>query len=144
MLYACDWRWWRKAGGAPDFAGLKVTLSNSRGHLDAYPDIEILENTGAEGLERAPRQPGLEAALVDCHAVVTWASAIAARALVAGVPVLYEAPSLICAGACRRGINGIEAPRYSDRLPALERLAWAQWSLAEIESGLPFARLRMG
>ncbi len=54
VLYACDWRWWRKAGGVPDFAGLKVTLSNSRGHLDAYPDIEILENTGTEGLERDP------------------------------------------------------------------------------------------
>ncbi len=54
VLYACDWRWWRKVGGAPDFAGLKVTLSNSRGHLDAYPDIEMLENTGTEGLERAP------------------------------------------------------------------------------------------
>ncbi len=54
VLYACDWRWWRKLDGVPDFAGLKVTLSNSRGHLDAYPDIEILENTGTEGLERAP------------------------------------------------------------------------------------------
>ncbi len=54
VLYACDWRWWCKHGGVPDFAGLKVTLSNSRGHLDAYPDIEILENTGTEGLERDP------------------------------------------------------------------------------------------
>ncbi|MCH8999187.1 MAG: hypothetical protein IID48_13140 [Proteobacteria bacterium] len=55
VLYACDWRWWLKHGGVPDFAGLKVTLSNSRGHLDAYPDIEIVENTGTEGLERDPR-----------------------------------------------------------------------------------------
>jgi hypothetical protein len=54
VLYACDWRWWYKHGGVPGFAGLKVSLSNSRGHLDAYPDIEILENTGTEGLEPAP------------------------------------------------------------------------------------------
>ena len=58
------------------------------------------------------------------------------------MPVFYEAPALICSGACERGIEAIEAPRRPDRLPALERLAWAQWSLAEIESGAPFARLR--
>ncbi len=86
----------------------------------------------------AAAQPPLEAALQDCHALVTWASAIAARALVAGVPVFYEAPRLACAGACTRGIAGIERPAYPDRLPALERLAWAQWSLGEIESGLAF------
>ena len=92
--------------------------------------------------ETAAAQPSLEDALTDCYAVVTWASAIAAQALVAGVPVFYEAPALICAGACQRGLEGLEAPRRPDRLPALERLAWAQWSLAEIASGLPFARLR--
>ncbi len=54
VLYGCDWRWWRKHGGAPDFAGLKVTLSNSRGHLDDYPDIKVVENTGSEGLELEP------------------------------------------------------------------------------------------
>ena len=92
--------------------------------------------------EAAAVQPSLDAALTDCHAVVTWASAIAAQALVAGVPVFYEAPASICAGACQRGLEGIERPCYPDRLPALERLAWAQWSLAEIACGEPFARLR--
>ncbi len=92
--------------------------------------------------ETAVAQPGLEEALADCHAVVTWASAIAAQALVAGVPVFYEAPALICAGACQHGLENIERPRYPDRLPALERLAWAQWSLAEIADGAPFKYLR--
>ncbi len=55
VLYACDWRWWLKHDGVPGFKGLKVTLSNSRGHLDAYPDIKVVENTGTEGLERDPR-----------------------------------------------------------------------------------------
>ena len=54
VLYACDWRWWLKHDGVPEFRGLKVTLSNSCGHLDAYPDIKIVENTGSQGLERAP------------------------------------------------------------------------------------------
>lgn len=53
-LYACDWRWWRKHAGAPGFAGLKVALSNARGHVAAWPEIRILENTGTTGLETDP------------------------------------------------------------------------------------------
>ena len=54
------------------------------------------------------------------------------------MPVFYEAPDIICAGACTRGIQNIETPVYPDRLPALERLAWAQWRVSEIASGAPF------
>lgn len=53
-LYACDWRWWRKHDGVPGFAGLKVTLSNSLGHLDDWPEIRVLKNAGTEGLELTP------------------------------------------------------------------------------------------
>ena len=73
--------------------------------------------------------------------MAAWASGIAARALVLGVPVFYEAPAIVCAGACTRGLEGIESPRTPDRLPALERLAWAQWSVSEIARGLPFEYL---
>jgi len=57
VLYGCDWRWWVKHGGVPGFAGIKVSLSNSRGHLDEYPEIRLLENTGVDRLE--PRPNGL-------------------------------------------------------------------------------------
>ena len=83
----------------------------------------------------------LERALDGAHAVVTWSSSIAARALVFGVPVVFEAPHIVCAGACTRGIATIEAPATPDRLPALERLAWAQWSVAEIARGTAFEHL---
>ena len=86
----------------------------------------------------AQTQAPLEAALAEAHAVVTWAGSIAVRALIAGVPVCFEAPEIVCAGACARGIAGIEAPATPDRLPALERLAWAQWRVSEIESGAAF------
>ena len=86
----------------------------------------------------APDQPPLVEALKGAHAVVTWASSIAAQALVLGVPVFYEAPRIVCAGACNRGLEGIEAPTKPDRLPALERLAWAQWSVREITRGDAF------
>jgi len=89
----------------------------------------------------APEQPTLAEALMDVHAVVTWASSIAAQALVLGVPVFYEAPRIVCAGACNKGLEGIETPARPDRLPALERLAWAQWSMREIARGDPFRHL---
>lgn len=88
--------------------------------------------------KNAPKQPPLAEALKGVHAVVTWASSIAAQALVLGVPVFYEAPRIICASACIRGLAKIEVPAKPDRLPALERLAWAQWSLREIARGDPF------
>jgi len=86
----------------------------------------------------APDQPPLAEALKGVHAVVTWASSIAAQALVLGVPVFYEAPRIVCANACNRGLEKIETPAKPDRLPALERLCWAQWSVSEIARGDPF------
>ncbi len=83
-------------------------------------------------------QGSLEGALAGAHALVTWAGSVAVRALIQGVPVYFEAPELICGGACARGVEGIETPAYPDRLPALERLAWAQWRVSEIEAGAPF------
>ncbi|MFQ5954708.1 MAG: hypothetical protein ACE5JZ_06575 [Kiloniellales bacterium] len=91
--------------------------------------------------EKARAQPPLAQALEGCWAVVTWASAIAAAALVAGVPVFVEAPHHVLEGAVNGGIEVIDRPAYPDRLPAFRRLAWAQWSIAEIEGGQAFERL---
>lgn len=85
-----------------------------------------------------PDQPPLSEALKGAHAVVTWASSIAAQALVLGVPVFYEAPRIVCASACHHGLEKIETTAKPDRLPALERLAWAQWSVREIARGDAF------
>jgi hypothetical protein len=81
--------------------------------------------------------------LAGAHACVIWSSAAGVRALVEGVPVFYHAPHWICAGAAKRGLSELESPLMDDaaRLRALERMAWAQWSIAEIASGEPFARL---
>jgi len=88
--------------------------------------------------ELAKTQGSLDEALAGAHGLVTWAGSVAVQALIQGVPVFYEAPNIVCAGACARGIQGIEAPAYPDRLPAMERLAWAQWTVSEIAGGGPF------
>ena len=75
------------------------------------------------------------------RAVVVWGSSSAVQALVAGVPVFFEAPHIIVEDACERGIKNIDRPSTRDRLPAFEALAWAQWSLEEIAAGEPFRHL---
>lgn len=98
---------------------------------------------------RVRRHPGANAPstpladdLRGCWAVVTWGSNCATEALIAGIPVFYCGPFIATAGAAIRGIESIENPLSVDRLATFQRLAWMQWSVAEIESGEPFARLR--
>jgi hypothetical protein len=78
------------------------------------------------------------AALADAWAVVTWNSAFGVTALLHGVPLFIEAPHFIAVCASNRMIQSVDDPVYTDRLPAFERLAWAQWSVSEIESGRAF------
>jgi hypothetical protein len=88
-----------------------------------------------------PSRTPLEEDLAGAHAVVTWASGAAVRAIIAGIPVFYEAPHWILEGAARKGIDDIENPWTGDRTPHLERMAWAQWTVEEIASGVPFRTL---
>ena len=86
------------------------------------------------GLLRTPLEPELE----NVHAVVTWASGAAIKAIAAGIPCFHELPGWIGAGAARLGIDKIEKPFLGDRTEMFHRLAWAQWSADEIASGEPF------
>lgn len=81
--------------------------------------------------------PPLEPDLVDCWAVVTWASGAGIKAIVAGVPVFHELKSWVGAPAAKFGIDDLEQPFLGDRLPMLRRMAWAMWSAEEIATGEP-------
>ncbi|MER9768893.1 hypothetical protein NKJ09_22835 [Mesorhizobium sp. M0189] len=76
--------------------------------------------------------------LQDAWAAVTWASGAGIKALVAGIPVFHEMPSWVGGTAAKFGIEDIEDPFLGDRLPMLRRLAWSQWTEAEIQEGTPF------
>lgn len=90
----------------------------------------------------APARP-LEADLENCWAVVIWSSSAGVHALRQGVPVFREAPHWVCAAADSRNLAMIDNPAMDDdrRLSAFERMAWAQWTLAEIASGTPLRYL---
>lgn len=93
------------------------------------------------------RHPGrlhipLEPDFANAWACVTWASGAGIKAIAAGLPVFYDFPQWIGRLAARplRYLQtgapvDLEQPFLGDRLPMFQNLAWAQWSLAEIESG---------
>lgn len=84
----------------------------------------------------------LEQDLARASAVVTWASSAALKALLYGVPVWYDMPRWIGGPACRP-LAEWPAPMRDDqaRLEMFRCLAWAQWTLTEIESGSAFSYL---
>lgn len=91
----------------------------------------------------APKVP-LEQDLEGAWAVVIWSSSVGVEALVRGIPVICEAPFWICRSAASADVADVEAPEWAGagRMAALHALAWAQWSVEEIEAGTPFVYLR--
>jgi len=79
--------------------------------------------------------------LKDAHAVVIWASNAGTAALIAGVPVVACFGQWLLQGACGNAIQDVDRPNMPDRRPAFVRLSWAQWTLDEIATGFPIARL---
>ncbi|HEY5410182.1 MAG TPA: hypothetical protein VIJ94_05580 [Caulobacteraceae bacterium] len=97
-------------------------------------------------LRRHPGQDKTEPydALAGAHAAVTWGSGAAIKALAHGYPVFTSFPRWIGAGAAQLLDQAdFERPFMDDdaRMAMFERLAWAQWSMAEIVSGEAFAWL---
>jgi hypothetical protein len=89
----------------------------------------------------APKKP-LADDLRDAWAVVIWASSAGVHALIAGIPVICLSPYWICKSAAGNELREIESPDMkADRMSALNRLAWSQWRLSEIESGEAFRAL---
>jgi hypothetical protein len=82
----------------------------------------------------APKVPLLDD-LKGAHTCAIWSSGSGVRAIVEGIPVQHSAPHWICAGA---GTSG--APE-DHRQQALHRMSHGQWSVDEIASGEPFARI---
>ena len=81
--------------------------------------------------------------LANAKQVVTWGSSAALQALMLGVPVFYELPVWIGWRASLPIKDFGQEPKRDDaaRLEMFRRLAWAQWQLDEIDSGVAFKRL---
>lgn len=82
----------------------------------------------------------LEDDLAGAGLALTWNSGAALKALLLGVPVFYEFEHWIGAPAAVPLVMWGAAPRRDDeaRLETFRRLAWAMWTIPEIESGAAF------
>lgn len=92
-----------------------------------------------------PAKKPLAEDLAGAWACVIWSSSAGVHALIAGVPVICEAPYWIAKGAADKYLECVEKVDdrggLQTREAAMRRLAWGQWHLSEVESGEPFARL---
>lgn len=87
--------------------------------------------------------PGLIAEITGCYCAVTWGSGSAHKALLAGYPVIADMPNWIGQPATAASLYDVDAcvsAPVDRRQGMFERLAWAQWSAAEIASGEAFKR----
>jgi len=114
---------------APD-GWLNLAVSTTKGRIRRHP------GTNKDG-------PTLEEDLARASSVATWSSGAAIKALMMGVPVFYGMQSWIGASAGRPLTRFKMGPLCDDaaRLAMFRRLAWAQWSMSEVESGEAFRRL---
>jgi hypothetical protein len=90
--------------------------------------------------------------LAGAWATVIWTSSAGVHSLVAGVPVICEAPFWICKGATlplnayvgtaldHEKTFGTDFQTVA-RAEVMERLAWAQWNLQEVADGSAFRYL---
>lgn len=105
--------------GAPPTAMPRDWLNKQQGRLRPHPG-------------RGTPKP-LEDDLAKAGKVITWGSGAAVKALMWGIPVESHMPNWIAE----------QDNTDAGRLEMFRRLAWAQWTLAEIESGEAFEWLLM-
>jgi hypothetical protein len=124
--------------GSPTMASPANWHVNAAAHVRKWhPNVRIRTHPG----NHAPKTP-LSADLAGAAYCVIWSSSSGVKALVEGIPVIYDAPHWICEGAASRMRKPFVPPTDAERANSLERMAHAQWSVAEIESGEPFVRFQ--
>lgn len=96
--------------------------------------IVIRPHPGRHG-EKRPLVEDLKNAWV----CVVWSSNCATTALLKGIPTFYSAPHIVHQGAALplEGAN-LDDPEFGDRELGFRNVAWAQWSVKELEKGTPW------
>ncbi len=99
-----------------------------------------------EGTLFSSRDQKLGGILKDCWAVVTHHSNVAFEAIVAGVPVFCDdGIARPMASGTLKDVGEIENPRFpddGDRQKWLTNLAYFQWTVKEMQQGLPWQFLK--
>lgn len=131
--------------------GKEVVILGQRGigHDSARSPEHWAESVRGRIGGRVRAHPGTGSAkplsedLKQASAVITWSSAAAIQALMLGIPVWHAHPDFVGAEASLSLAEWPGEPKRDEaaRLAVMRRLAHAVWSLDEIRSGEPIARL---
>lgn len=129
--------------------GSRTMASPQNWHVDAArlvdPPVKLRLHPGNKP---KPDAPTINEDLAGARVCVIWSSSSGVKALLRGVPVIYDAPHWVCEGAGipLRQLKMFDLPSPDAltemRALALSDMAWAQWSVAELETGKPFALFR--
>lgn len=129
--------------------GTKLMASPPDWHKKVYNDLSKNQTRDL----RVRLHPGnhaptisLESDLSGASDCVVWSSSSGVKSLILGIPVRYDAPYWICSKAAwrlnRNGKAQMPIGSDCDRLAAMHDMSWAQWNIAELETGEPFTLLR--
>lgn len=119
----------RGIGDATDGAWAEK-LAETLKHMTKRP-IRIRHHPGKN-------PPAIEPDLLKAHAVVTWASAAAIKAIAFGIPCFHLMPGWVGAQASVYGIDDLEKPYLKSPFNMFHRLSWAQWTADEVANGKAF------
>lgn len=124
-------------------AVLAVTrsLTDSKILWRPHPN-DVWDIRGADGMSD-PRQESLEEALDRSWLVVTHSSNAGLKALLSGLPVIAEGGPVyapLC-GSFARFMHASSPPEQDQVTELLARIAYTQWTEAEIADGTPLLRL---
>ncbi len=123
-----------------DQRGIGSPLMRSPPHF-ASSTATVLSRGGFEPAVRPhPGQNAPATNLMDdlenAQALVVWSSNCATQPLVGGLPTYYCAPTIVSAPASQPFTPKLKSDFSDDRrYQAFAKMAWAQWTLAEIASG---------
>lgn len=124
-----------------DQRGIGSRLMRSPAGFADQTAFEIATQIGADvRIRRHPGRHAPERTLAEdlewAETLVVWSSNCATRALREGIQTFFKAPAIVTAGAAQP-YNPTCLGEFTEeaRWDAYARMAWAQWSLDEINSG---------
>ena len=91
-------------------------------------DIEVYDNFSEQGKDSSQF-------FRNCWCLVCHSSGVAVDAMLAGVPAVTLHPASFVYPICSHDLNEVDNPKMPNRTPWFSRLAYCQWTLAEIARG---------
>lgn len=120
-------------------------VERTKAELRKYTERPIIVRDHPGHWKRLPEHPSIELVkqLQGAWACVIWSSSAGVHSLLAGVPVVCTAQWWVCKRAAGK-VEDIETLSGNDaeREAAFRDMSSSQFTLAEIESGMPFALVR--